>query len=123
MANYETPVRDDQVEDVTTGATPLQGEHPCQAPHRLHEQQRRTSTDDLTDGDISQMQVWWNQAMCEVMKVPEGYLNVAVLIIKWTEKLDQLNCTKEVRSQAMLELRPDDHSLMWGAGRRPSRSL
>ena len=106
MANSQALARDDQVEDVSIGATPLQGERPCQTSHRLHEQQLQTSVDDFTDGDISQRQVWWNRAMCEVMKVPEGYRNVAVLIIKWTKKLDQLNCTKEVRSQATLRLRP-----------------
>ena len=113
MANPETPARDDQVQVMTTGAIPLQGEYPCQAPHRLYEQQLRTAIDDLTDQDVSQMQVWWNQAMSREMKVPVDYSNVAVLIIKWTEKLDGLNCTKEVRSQARLTLRPDDRSLTW----------
>ena len=57
---------------------------------------RETSIDGVTDEENSRMQVWWNRAMCEEMKIPEGYQNVAVLIIKWTEELDQLKSGNEV---------------------------
>lgn len=39
----------------------------------------------------SQMQLAWNEAMCL-----DGYKSVAVLIIKWSKELDQLNCEPEV---------------------------
>lgn len=50
----------------------------------------------VTDEDNSKMQVCWNRAMCKEMHIPEGYQNIAVLIIKWTEELDQLKSGDEV---------------------------
>jgi hypothetical protein len=50
----------------------------------------------VTDEDNSKMQVCWNETMCKEMNIPEGYQNVAVLIIKWTEELDQLKSGREV---------------------------
>ncbi len=50
----------------------------------------------VTDEDNSKMEVWWNKAMCAEMDIPEGYQNVAVLIIKWIEELDELKTGDEV---------------------------
>jgi hypothetical protein len=55
----------------------------------------------VTDEDNAKMQVWWNKAMCNEMNIPEGYLNVAVLIIKWIKGLDQLKSEDEVSKFCM----------------------
>ena len=44
----------------------------------------------------SKLGICWNKAMRKEMRIPEGYQNVAVLIIKWAEKVDQLNSKDEV---------------------------
>ena len=54
------------------------------------------AAEDVTDEENSKMQVWWNRAMCNEMKIPEGYQNVAVLIIKWCKELDELKSAEEV---------------------------
>jgi hypothetical protein len=56
----------------------------------------------VSDEENSKMQVWWNKTMCDEMKIPEGYQNVAVLIIKWTEELDELKTGDEVSEPATL---------------------
>lgn len=50
----------------------------------------------VTDESQSRMRALWNSVMCKAMEVPQGYQNVAVLIIKWTEKLDELKSADEV---------------------------
>jgi hypothetical protein len=48
------------------------------------------------NGEAAQMQLWFDDAMCKNMEIPDGYRNVAVLIIKWTKTLDSLKCDAEV---------------------------
>ena len=57
---------------------------------------RETSGHGVTDEENSKMQVIWDQAMCKEMEILEGYQNVAVLIIKWTEELDHVKSGDEV---------------------------
>lgn len=52
--------------------------------------------DGVSEEDNSKMQVCWNRAMCGEMNIPEGHQNVAVLIIKWAEDIDELESGKEV---------------------------
>ena len=44
----------------------------------------------------ARMKICWDSVMCKELKVPEGYQDVAVLIIKWAEELDQLKSGEEV---------------------------
>lgn len=48
------------------------------------------------DEHMSRLQLYWNDAITRNMDVPEGYAQVAVLIIKWAEHLDDLNTGDEV---------------------------
>lgn len=48
------------------------------------------------DQKHARLQLEWNDGICKNMDLPEGYAQVAVLIIKWDEKLDQLNTGPEV---------------------------
>ena len=54
------------------------------------------SESSVTDETQSKMRAQWNSVMCKEMQVPQGYQNVAVLIIKWTEELDELHSADEV---------------------------
>ena len=45
---------------------------------------------------LSEMQLWWDEAIARNMNLPDGYQNVAVLIIKWSEELDELKTAAEV---------------------------
>lgn len=42
------------------------------------------------------LQAQWSEAICRNMDLPEGYAQVAVLIIKWDERIDELKCAEEV---------------------------
>ena len=53
--------------------------------------------DGITEAEDSRMEVVWKSAMCKTMDLPVGYKDVAVLIIKWSEEIDQLKSGPEVR--------------------------
>ena len=69
--------------------------------------QQPTSIDELAQEDLlsdsertsnlaaSEMQLWWREGTGY-----SGYSNVAVLLIKWADHLDQLDCGDEVSSMA-----------------------
>ena len=44
----------------------------------------------------SEMQLWWDEAIARNMNLPDGYHNVAVLLIKWADQLDELRTRDEV---------------------------
>ena len=37
----------------------------------------------------SELQLWWDEAMCDELKLPSGYRKAAVLLIKWSRKIDE----------------------------------
>ena len=45
------------------------------------------------DGDLYRC---WQEAMRRNMEIPSGYLNVAVLLIRWKAEIDQLKCAPQV---------------------------
>ena len=51
---------------------------------------------DSPESENLRMQLLWNRTMREEMQLPEGYQNIAVLILKWTKELDQLESGPEV---------------------------
>jgi hypothetical protein len=42
------------------------------------------------------MQSWWDEAIVRNMDLPDGYTDVAVLLIKWDDELDELKTGEEV---------------------------
>ncbi|KAF2839379.1 hypothetical protein M501DRAFT_1016460 [Patellaria atrata CBS 101060] len=62
-----------------------------------HERPDVVLPDLVTEEENSKMQISWNTAMCAEMKIPLGYQEVAVLIIKWADAIDELECSKEVK--------------------------
>lgn len=42
------------------------------------------------------LQRQWNEAICRNMDLPKGYAQVAVLIVKWADHLDDLSTLEEV---------------------------
>ncbi|EON62310.1 hypothetical protein W97_01531 [Coniosporium apollinis CBS 100218] len=56
-----------------------------------------TSVTDEESSARSRVQNVWDSAVNKSMKVPDTYEDVAVLIIKWDEKLDELKCGPEVK--------------------------
>ena len=49
------------------------------------------------------MQLWWEEAIAKNMDVSDTYSNVAVLIIKWADELDDLKTRAEVRGGRALQ--------------------
>ncbi|KAF2685826.1 hypothetical protein K458DRAFT_387779 [Lentithecium fluviatile CBS 122367] len=43
----------------------------------------------------AEMQMWWDEAIVRNMDLPDGYVKVAVLIIKWDDELDELKTRGE----------------------------
>ncbi|MCJ1387135.1 hypothetical protein MMC17_010264 [Xylographa soralifera] len=63
---------------------------------------RGTSRDGVSNEEQMKMRTQWNKVMCREMEVPQGYQNVAVLIIKWCEALDELKSADEVKRLNLL---------------------
>jgi hypothetical protein len=42
------------------------------------------------------MKMWWNDSIARNLNIPENYTQVAVLLIKWSDELDELNTRNEV---------------------------
>ena len=40
----------------------------------------------------------WQESMCASLNIPNGYRNVAVLLIRWDDYLDELKCANQVRT-------------------------
>ena len=53
--------------------------------------------------EASQMQLRWDRAMCDELKLPEGYLKASVLLIKWRDEEDQFKNTNEEVSPLFLQ--------------------
>ncbi|KAL9094997.1 MAG: hypothetical protein Q9165_002599 [Trypethelium subeluteriae] len=47
------------------------------------------------DGD-DDLQNHWQDAMCRYMSIPTGYQDVAVLLIRWDDNIDELKCANQV---------------------------
>ncbi|ORY00886.1 hypothetical protein BCR34DRAFT_592437 [Clohesyomyces aquaticus] len=45
----------------------------------------------------AEMQMWWDESIARHMNLPDGYKEVAVLIIKWADQLDELKTSKEAQ--------------------------
>ncbi|KAF2139027.1 uncharacterized protein K452DRAFT_275975 [Aplosporella prunicola CBS 121167] len=50
-----------------------------------------------TEREASDKQMLWHDEICKNMAVVDGYERVGVLIIKWINHLDQLDCEQEVK--------------------------
>ncbi|MCJ1393263.1 hypothetical protein MMC18_006135 [Xylographa bjoerkii] len=59
---------------------------------------QETTRDGVSSEEQMKMRTQWNKVMCREMEVPQGYQNVAVLIIKWCKELDELNSADEVET-------------------------
>ena len=72
-------------------------------PHTLQEAKPNViaapighASDNVTDVENSKWQQIWDRPMREELELPEGYLSVAVLIIKWAPEIDELKTGSEV---------------------------
>lgn len=45
----------------------------------------------------AEMQMQWEEAIARNMDLPDGYAQVAVLLVKWDDELDELKTRAEVR--------------------------
>ncbi|KAF2177835.1 hypothetical protein K469DRAFT_719303 [Zopfia rhizophila CBS 207.26] len=48
-----------------------------------------------TQKRAAEMHMWWDEAIAKHMNLPDGYQNVAVLIVKWADMLDELKTKAE----------------------------
>jgi hypothetical protein len=48
------------------------------------------------DQDETRLQQCWDKSIAKHMDLPDGYRNVHVLMIKWQDKIDQLDMRGEV---------------------------
>ena len=56
---------------------------------------RGSSDADHKDDDLQNL---WQEIMCRSWNIPIEYLNVAVLLIRWDDSVDELKCAGQVRS-------------------------
>jgi hypothetical protein len=60
-----------------------------------------TSIEDITPGPgitsaETRMKMWWNDSIARSLNTPEDYNQVAVILIKWSDELDELKTRNEV---------------------------
>ena len=48
-----------------------------------------------TTEENMRIRMCWNKVMCGETQIPKGYQNIAVLIVKWNDELDQLESNVE----------------------------
>lgn len=48
----------------------------------------------------AEMQMWWDEAIARNMNLPDGYAQVAVLLVKWEDALDELETRAEAEELA-----------------------
>lgn len=55
-----------------------------------------SKSDSSYSEDAQRMQSQWEESIAKHRKAPEGYVNVAVLLIKWEDEIDDMKTGKEV---------------------------
>ena len=56
---------------------------------------KQSASDSMQEHSLA-MQGWWAEAMARKLWIPAGYTSVAVLLLKWTDELDELTNGDEV---------------------------
>ena len=62
----------------------------------IHDNESARISENARLNENARMQICWDGEMRKELKVPEGYQNTAVLIIKWMDDIDQLKSSDEV---------------------------
>lgn len=65
---------------------------------RLVDQSSESAEDAANRERAAEMQMWWDEAIARNMDLPDGYVKVAVLLVKWADELDELKTRTEVGS-------------------------
>ncbi|KAH7392123.1 hypothetical protein DE146DRAFT_617915 [Phaeosphaeria sp. MPI-PUGE-AT-0046c] len=63
---------------------------------------KNTSPDAEDVNDKKRMKMWWNASSAQSLNLPEYYAQVAVLLIKWSNELDELYTRNEVQEASEL---------------------
>jgi len=71
------------VSSVSVDEPPSPIDRPDQLVNQLERDGRRLVCEN------SELQMWWDQAMCDELKLPSGYRRVGVLLIKWSSEIDE----------------------------------
>lgn len=86
----------DSIEPVGQAVAPLSADASLEPSNEAAE-------DGVDKEHADNMRMWWNEAIAKNMNLPEGYEQVAVLIIRWADELDELNTKAEVLRQDRAE--------------------
>lgn len=60
----------------------------CPSPRNLDVAPQFVQSIELSEA--SELQLWWDKAMCQELEIPLDYRKVGVLLIKWSSKIDDL---------------------------------
>jgi hypothetical protein len=52
--------------------------------------------DEEAKAQESNMQMWWDEAIAKTMNLPKGYEKVSVLLLKWSDHIEELATRNEV---------------------------
>jgi hypothetical protein len=93
VSTFEPPVRVDSCESYLTETEPG-------SPVLQHSSAPLDSESLEILSKESRLQLQWDRAMCNELGLPQGYLKVSVLLVKWREEIDQFksDTNKEVAS-------------------------
>jgi len=73
---------------------------------RLEQNSSTTPEDAAYRERAAVMQSWWDEAIVRNMDLPDGYISVAVLLIKWDAELDELKTGEEVERNPTFSFPP-----------------
>ncbi|KAF2106421.1 hypothetical protein BDV96DRAFT_507959 [Lophiotrema nucula] len=85
---FHADIRIESIEDVTKDESA--------SPPKPIVQEKPSDEDVAAQERSAEMQMWFDEAIARNMNLPDGYLKVSVLIIKWADELDELKTRAEV---------------------------
>lgn len=71
------------------------------SPLSLNSSDFRSLKDDKHE---TRLQEYWDKSIAKHMDLPDGYHHVHVLMIKWDDKIDQLQVRQEVQSVSTINV-------------------
>lgn len=112
VAAFERNAADKRMRSAGSQTTPASSNEHNGTKRRASEAFSSTSQDSETAEKVTNeqhaelMQVWWDESIEDHLDPRDQYQNVAVLLLKWSNALDDFRVIDEVRSTGSIEMFP-----------------
>lgn len=99
IVNADIRVR--SIENVSTHDVPSNHVEPIELSHEPPKEEDEEPQSDYPEKS-QKMQSWWEEAYAKHMNTPEGYAEVAVLLVRWEDEIDDMRTGKEAEELEVL---------------------